>query len=367
MNDNVKENLNTRNYGIDLLRIISMFFIVILHSLGHGGLLNATTAGSAQYKFVWFIEVISYCAVNIFGLISGYVSYTDKEKEFKISNFIKLWLQVVFYGLSFTLIFYFFNHNDILKSDFLKAMTPISFNMYWYFTAYAGLFVLMPFLNKAIRNCDDKLLRQLFILILLVFSVFDTVFNRFNQANGYSVIWLIILYILGAIIKKCGVGKNMKNYTIIIFMAILHAITFLYKMYGVKKPGIFILYTSPTILGIAVLYLIAFQRMKFSSLFQKIIKFSAGSSFAIYLINDNPLIRKYIIKNNFACLANSSIFQISIVIIACAISFVIVSILIDKIRQFLHKILHIDTIINKVSDIINIVLSKISKLKILGS
>ncbi len=26
-----------RNYGIDALRIISMFMVVILHSLGHGG------------------------------------------------------------------------------------------------------------------------------------------------------------------------------------------------------------------------------------------------------------------------------------------------------------------------------------------
>lgn len=31
-----------RNYGIDLLRFLSMFFVLILHSLGDGGLLKGT-------------------------------------------------------------------------------------------------------------------------------------------------------------------------------------------------------------------------------------------------------------------------------------------------------------------------------------
>lgn len=30
-----------RNYGIDLLRIVSMLFIVVLHTLTHGGVVEA--------------------------------------------------------------------------------------------------------------------------------------------------------------------------------------------------------------------------------------------------------------------------------------------------------------------------------------
>ena len=32
----------TRNYGIDLLRIVSMFMVVLLHTLGQGGILKST-------------------------------------------------------------------------------------------------------------------------------------------------------------------------------------------------------------------------------------------------------------------------------------------------------------------------------------
>ena len=62
-----------RNYGIDLLRIISMFFVLILHCYGQGGIIYHATQGTIQYKFSWMIEIIAYCAVNIFALISGYV------------------------------------------------------------------------------------------------------------------------------------------------------------------------------------------------------------------------------------------------------------------------------------------------------
>ena len=32
-----------RNYGIDMLRLIAMFFVVILHVLGHGGAMKNAT------------------------------------------------------------------------------------------------------------------------------------------------------------------------------------------------------------------------------------------------------------------------------------------------------------------------------------
>ena len=48
-----------RNYGIDLLRIFAMFMVVVLHCLGQGGILNNATLNSVQYKFAWFMEILS--------------------------------------------------------------------------------------------------------------------------------------------------------------------------------------------------------------------------------------------------------------------------------------------------------------------
>ena len=85
---------NTRNYGIDLLRITSMLYIVILHVLGHGGILSNVKAGSLHFHAAWLLESWCFCAVNIFALISGYVGYSEKERPHNYANYFVMWLQV---------------------------------------------------------------------------------------------------------------------------------------------------------------------------------------------------------------------------------------------------------------------------------
>jgi surface polysaccharide O-acyltransferase-like enzyme len=53
-----------RNYGVDFLRIISMFMVVILHVLGHGGILKQAEPFTTKYWIAWLLEISCYCAVN---------------------------------------------------------------------------------------------------------------------------------------------------------------------------------------------------------------------------------------------------------------------------------------------------------------
>ena len=46
---------NERNYGIDLLRLVLMYMVCMLHTLGQGGILNACQAGTVAYKVYWFL------------------------------------------------------------------------------------------------------------------------------------------------------------------------------------------------------------------------------------------------------------------------------------------------------------------------
>lgn len=166
---NIKEKDLNRNWGIDLLRIVSMIYIVLLHSLGQGGLLTGTIVNSIQYKFVWLLEICAYGAVNIFAIISGYVGYSDKEKPVKISNYLNLWVQVVFYGFLIGIIFKLVSPELISGEDFIRTAFPVTNKLYWYFTAYTGLFMIMPILNNGIRATNNNLLKKMFIVIIVVF------------------------------------------------------------------------------------------------------------------------------------------------------------------------------------------------------
>ena len=70
-----------RNYGIDLLRVLSMCFVVVLHALGQGGVLAAVPDGTGASVSAHFLESLTYGEVDIFALISGYVSFSAVSKK----------------------------------------------------------------------------------------------------------------------------------------------------------------------------------------------------------------------------------------------------------------------------------------------
>lgn len=72
--------MTKRETNIDLLRIISTFFVLILHISGQDDILDFNSGG-ASYWIIWFLETCAYCAVNCFALISGYVMLNKTTKS----------------------------------------------------------------------------------------------------------------------------------------------------------------------------------------------------------------------------------------------------------------------------------------------
>ena len=110
--------MKTRNYGIDFLRMISMIMIVMLHTLGHGGILRSVSFLSVHYQIAWLLEVIAFGAVNTYAMISGFVSV---DSHFKISNILILWLQVLFYGILINTVFFFLLPESRNTSGWIQA------------------------------------------------------------------------------------------------------------------------------------------------------------------------------------------------------------------------------------------------------
>ena len=84
----------TRNYGIDILRILSIAFVVTLHVLGHGGVLKNATGIS--FAASYGLEAAAYCAVDCFVIITGYCMCL---KSFKSKRILSLWAECFFYSV----------------------------------------------------------------------------------------------------------------------------------------------------------------------------------------------------------------------------------------------------------------------------
>ena len=114
-----------RIVGIDILRILSMFMVVVLHVLGHGGILANAEALSFKWFIVSGIEALCIIGVNCFALITGYV---NGEKTFKLKNIINLGLQVFFYSIVISMIFYICGFAQFSLKGFIGFLFPVISN-----------------------------------------------------------------------------------------------------------------------------------------------------------------------------------------------------------------------------------------------
>lgn len=71
-------------WGIDLLRIIAIILVVVLHTLGRSGVLESNIV--SQHNTAWLVRAFAFPAVDIFGIISGFVNYSDRKKSLNLSR-----------------------------------------------------------------------------------------------------------------------------------------------------------------------------------------------------------------------------------------------------------------------------------------
>ena len=67
-----------RNYGIDLLRMVAMVFVVVLHIVGIGGIITGSELLSPQFLTAQLLRIAMLCAVNCYALISGFVGWNRR-------------------------------------------------------------------------------------------------------------------------------------------------------------------------------------------------------------------------------------------------------------------------------------------------
>ena len=347
-----------RNYGIDFLRILSMFFVLLLHILNQGGVIASSEKLSLGYNLSWFIETCAYCAVNCYALISGFIGYKSKHKY---SNIINLYIQTAFYALLATGIFYLSAPDEVGEKSFIKAALPFGFNYYWYFTAYLCMFFFIPFMNKALEVCDFKQLTCLVSAIVVFFSVIPFVFkgDPFSTKNGYCVLWISLLYIIGGYIRKYELHKKISNIKCILiyFSAVVLSLG-LKLLNDYPKAEFFngdyslIKYTSPTILICAVTLLCLFAKIELKDGVKKIVAVFSPLSFGVYLIHTAPYVWTKVMKNRFVAFAEYNPFVMIILILVTAVGIFVLCSLIDYIRIKIFNLLKIKELSAKIEGII---------------
>ena len=219
------------------------------------------------------------------------------------------------------------------------------------------MYFFIPFMNKMILSLSKNEYTILCLTIIAIFSLLPVVglkmFDTFNTGGGYTTIWLICCYFIGAYFKKFPITlskvKCILLYTGSIFCAwfakfLSHV---LLKLIFSKDTelDLFIDYTSVFIIisGIALLLLFSQINIK-SSYVQKNISFISNLAFSVYIIHVQPLIFNYILKYKFADLAFDNPFFLLLKVFLGAFLIFLLCVCIDIFRYFIFKILKINDI-----------------------
>ncbi len=347
--------MKERNYGIDLLRLIGMFFICVLHINGQGGAMLRVNGYNGSYYACWFLETAAYCAVDIYGLISGFAGVDAKHRP---SRLAELWLRVFWYSALGSFLAVNIFHLEVLDAMPWKALFPVSWKTYWYFSSYVGVFVTAPYLNRMVLALTERERKKLFAVLFVLCSV-CTMIPRVSQTGsdflglgaGYSFLWLSILYVMGACLKKIRLKERPAAWYISVYFCSV-VLSWLFKiqmenytraLYGKALYGrVFTSYTAPTMVICAVSLLLLFQKIKVRSEgARSLIRFLAPMSFSVYLVQVQPYVWEYLLKDSCRDFYRLGPVLCILMVLLSAFLLYCVCTAADLVRVFVFRILHV--------------------------
>lgn len=281
---------NKRETGFELLRIIAMFFIMLVHILNAGGML----ANATEQTIIWHKLLYSFFtpAVNVFVLVSAYFMVNSK---FKWKKYLNLWCQVAFFSVA-TYVSSCFINGGFSFISLIERCFPIIRSRYWFFAAYFILMLIAPFLNKMLKNSSRVELYSLsVILFVLAYLYMKQPLGRvFNLGVGYSVFWFICLYIFAGTLRLYPLNIK-KRYLILIYFIS----TLLLWLVNIPQVDSYYFnmiifnsldYTSSLVIVASISLLLIFKDINIKNTsVHNIICYIASLTFGVYLVECSAL------------------------------------------------------------------------------
>lgn len=350
------ESKKTRQSNFELLRVFSMYIILLHHLIIHGvmqGFKGGAYSSLWMYGskinqfFLWFFFPGGEVGVALFFMISGYFLITSNKLNIK-----KTILQTVYYGWFTVFLFFitslimhfsdlgnvysYMTNKELTRELIFNIFAPLRSGQFWFVTAYVILLLLKPLYNEFL----NKFNRNGYLIFLLFFWLFGLVFSTyFEIVLGYTKAFFF--YALGGYIRLFMADKKISkgsNYGLFIMGCLLWAVYAVIRYIAniVNFNGIigkifglinFFVPSCILVVIIGICFFIFFMNLNIGN--KKYINIIASTTFGIYLIHEGTFTRGIIwdvVLKVSTIMYQSSLFPI-IAILSTVILFVVCSIL----------------------------------------
>lgn len=361
-----------RNSSIELLRIIAIILIIFSHAVPYGNFnnyvgfidLNNVSTDINNLILVFFRHVgnIGNC---IFIICSSYFLLDSKKVNKK--KILRLVIDSFIISVTiFALILIFGNYNMSLK-EIIKSFFPITFNVNWFLTCYILFYMIHPFINNAIEKLDKRKLLMTNIILLVLYSILNTIKSDLFYYN--SLIGFVVIYFAIAYMKKYmnNFSKNKKMNIIVCCLAIIAliisiiVINFAGLRIGMLSNKLLIMnsFTNPLIILISFTLFNIFKQKEF---YNNAINYLSSLSLLIYLIHANQFLGGYLKGNYFDYVYyNFGYNNIIIFVVILALIYLLGSVLLSALYKCLINNV-LEKLINKLYLFIKFIYSKVETL-----
>lgn len=296
-----------RKSGIELVKIIAIFLIIISHvtqTLITGTQFNNLQFNDGYYNVtattninVFVLMIFRYLGAlgNLIFIISSSYFLSNIEKSNKKKVF-SLGLNTIIISLIYLAIFLFANIN-LSKKEIIKSIFPITFQNNWFITVYLMFIMIVPYLNIVIKKLTQKQLLGLSYTLFILYFVIAFIKNSYDLNN---LIVFVTVYFIVNYFKKYmeNFWNDKKRCITLLILGIISLIIlqFLTNFIGLKfeflqnKQLHWVVNNNPILFIIAIALFYLFKQMSFKSHFINTI---SSLSLYIYLIHENLLFRTY--------------------------------------------------------------------------
>ncbi len=357
-----------RNLGVELFRVISMLMVVLLHILGNGGVLSATKALTSTYKAAYLLQVITYCSVNCYALISG---FANVRTEFKFRRFVYLWLETVFLITALNFVMHFIVPDfTVQKAWWISGFFPLIKRELWYLCAYFFMYPLIPLLNKGMLSL--KKWQHIAVMIMLqapaVFKLLNKGTDNYVLGGGYSAIWLVCLYVMGAYFRIYGAPKWAKWFVTLPIFAIAALIAWGMKIipemmvkngtletssvWYTSRSGL-ISYVSPCMVVMSVMLLLFFMQIPIrNKVSRRVISELGRATWGVFVLHVSAAFWYYTpFWSKFRVFGTYSAFKMLLATVGTAIVFYLLMSLVSIGRVYLFKLCRVQKGVDFLADL----------------
>lgn len=276
MNVIKKQSLQTRNSSIELLRIIALMGVILLHYNNReaGGGFKYVTDGSINQCYLYLIENMFVCAVDLFIMISAfYLSTTKKRKIIKV---VELNLQVIVFRVAGYLISVLIDGEQISLKAIIGNMLPVNY----FVILYSVLYILSPYINVLLEKISKQDFKKLVLWLIGLFSIWTSLVDllenivghtfdglstvgAYGSQYGYSIVNFVLLYFIGAYIRvnKIQLKKRTAAILILVLLCVMFFVSLLEHKIGLAESVWN--YNNPLVIVMAALVLLLFMNFNY--------------------------------------------------------------------------------------------------------